>query len=53
MNFENAIECQIEKTSESDIISELTSDNTQKAQKLFLDVRCEHNKKHDDEFFRL
>jgi hypothetical protein len=49
----NVIECQKEKIGGPDIISELPSDNTQKAQKLFLDAPCEHNKKHDDEFFRL
>ena len=50
---ENVIECQKEKTGGPDIISELPSDNTQKRQKLFLDAPCEHDKKHDDEFFRL
>ena len=50
---ENVIECQKEKTGGPDIISKLPSDNTQKTQKLFLDAPCEHDKKHDDEFFRL
>jgi len=50
---ENVIQCQKEKTGGPDIISELPSDYTQKAQKLSLVAPCEHDKKHDDEFFRL
>ena len=38
---ENVIECQKEKTSDSDIICQLTSDNTQMAQELFVDAPCE------------
>jgi hypothetical protein len=38
---ENVIECQKEKTSGSDIIYDLPSDNTQKAQKLSLDAPCD------------
>lgn len=38
---ENVIECQKEKTGGSDIIYDLPSDNTQKAQKLSLDAPCD------------